>query len=120
MVLRGLGFGIATQHPCDLSHTGIARESPHGRLGESLALVLLYEEMTARLRGELGKMGHDEHLMIPCHVLQLGGDQRSHRSAESGIDFVEDQRRNWIDARQKRRQGAEDEGKLTAAGNSSE
>ena len=65
-------------------------------------------------------MGHDEHLMVAGHVLQLGSNQRSHLPPDSGIDFIEHQRGNLIDLRQNRLQGQHDPRQLSTAGHSSE
>jgi hypothetical protein len=46
------------------------------------------------VRSDLGQVGHCQHLPVLSQALQQPADRFRHRTADAGIDFIEDQRRN--------------------------
>ena len=95
-------FGVPTEHAGDLVHATGTFE--HGDVGCRHAATGAFgnHDVMVRSGGDLREMRDGEDLMLLGDATQSVADLKADSPANSGVDFVEDERRNLIDPRQNR------------------
>src|SRR4051812_29277121 len=97
------GVGLSTagvlhppEHPGELADPPLVVQCRHTADGHLAVTGLDHREVTVRIRSDLGEVGDDEHLRAPGEPGQSAADAECRAAAHTGVDLVEDERRNRI------------------------
>ena len=72
----GGALGMAREHPREFDNSLLSVENVDFGHGTTPFEHLAYRDLTIRCRRDLGKMGHDQHLAVTCHLRQRPGQGR--------------------------------------------
>src|SRR5438445_940198 len=85
---------VPTQHACDLSRPFRRVDCADAAFGRAAAFLLFHHKVVRRKRADLRKMRYAKNLMEARELLQLAPYDLRHRSPDTGVDLVENQRRH--------------------------